>query len=388
MLVENIEKLYSVPEFEEVELFHYPGIKQFFYESVPYRGKPTRVFACCGFPEHATPENPVPGVVLIHGGGATALADWVEFWNQLGFAAISMDTCGCVPCWAKTPHYNEHWPRHKDGGPAGWGKIELAMEPAEDQWIYHALCASILGNSLLRSFPQVCADKIGVHGISWGGVLTLLAAAHDRRFKFALPVYGTGHFIHPDSVIPTRSPQATAAMFKRWEELFDPANYLNRITAPCLFFSGTNDFAFPFDAYWQSTAECSGEVRHLLYPDYPHNHKISWTEKTVEVFAKKAVEGMLLPATFAAERRGDTLTSRIPDGAVSAQFCYTSGSGTWNGRLWRTLPAAIRDNQFSANIPHNMSVGYFNISFGDGTVLSSRPYWVNSEDMKVKTCKH
>ncbi|MBE6402727.1 MAG: hypothetical protein E7039_03265 [Lentisphaerae bacterium] len=385
MLIENIEKLYDVPEFEDVELFQYPGIRQFFYKSVPYQGKPTKVFCCCGFPENATPENPVPGVVLIHGGGATALADWVEFWNQLGFAAISMDTCGCVPCWAKTPHYNEHWPRHKDGGPAGWGKIELAMEPAEDQWVYHALCAAILGHSFLSSFPQVDSNKIGVHGISWGGVLTLLAAAHDKRFKFALPVYGTGYFIHPDSVIPTRSPQATPAMFKRWQELFDPANYLNEITMPCFFFSGTNDFAFPFDAFWRSTAKCSGEVRHLIYPDYPHNHKISWTEKAVELFAQKVVAGENLPATAATEYDNNNLTSSVPAGAVSAQFCYTTGSGTWNGRLWKTLPTGINGNKVSAAVPHNMTVGYFNITFSDGTVLSTRPYFVNEEDSTIKT---
>ena len=384
MLIDNIQKLYDVPEFEEVELFPTPGLRQFFYKSVPYKGKPTKVFCCCGFPENATPEKPVPGIVLIHGGGATALADWVEFWNQLGFAAISMDTCGCVPCWSKTPYYNEHWPRHKDGGPAGWGKIELAMEPAEDQWIYHALCASILGHSLLSSFPQVDSDKIGVHGISWGGVLTLLAAAHDERFKFALPVYGTGYFIHPDSVIPTRSPEATPEMINRWRELFDPANYLEKITMPCFFFSGTNDFAFPFDAFWSSTGKCSGEVRHLIYPDYPHNHKISWSEKTLENFAKKSVANQLLPASGVTECCGGSLTSQLPDGVISAQFCHTTGSGTWNGRSWKTLPAKITGHQVSAAMPHNMTVGYFNITFSDGTVLSTKPYFVNKEDSTVK----
>ena len=385
MLINDIEKLYNVPEFEEVNLFPYPGIRQFFYKSVPYKGKPTKVFACCGFPKNASKDNPVPGVVLIHGGGATALADWVEFWNNLGFAAISMDTCGCVPCWAKTPHYSEYWPRHKDGGPAGWGKIELAMEPAEDQWIYHALCASIIGHSLLSSFPEVDSSKIGVHGISWGAVLTLLAAAHDNRFKFALPVYGTGYFIHPDSVIPTRSPEATPEMFKRWTELFDPANYLDKISMPCFFFSGTNDFAFPFDAFWHSTEKCGGEVRHLMYPDYPHNHKISWTEKAVELFAEKTIAGENLPATAATERSNNHLTCQVPADAVSAQFCYTTGSGTWNGRLWRTLPAVISDNKVSAAIPHNMTVGYFNITFSDGTVLSCKPYIVNEEDLTVKS---
>jgi hypothetical protein len=36
-------------------------------------------------------------MVLIHGGGGTAFADWVRLWTGRGYAAIAMDLCGCVP---------------------------------------------------------------------------------------------------------------------------------------------------------------------------------------------------------------------------------------------------------------------------------------------------
>ena len=53
--------------------FYEPGLKAIFYDSVSYRGKPTRCFAWIGLPEGASKDNPIPGIVLIHGGGGTAL---------------------------------------------------------------------------------------------------------------------------------------------------------------------------------------------------------------------------------------------------------------------------------------------------------------------------
>ena len=98
-----------------------PNIRPLFYEGPDYQGKATRVFAWVGLPEGASRKSPVPGIVLVHGGGATAVANWVELWNKLGFAAISMDTCGGIPCWHTGCNFRAGgWPRHKHSGPIGW----------------------------------------------------------------------------------------------------------------------------------------------------------------------------------------------------------------------------------------------------------------------------
>ena len=36
-------------------------------------------------------------MVLVHGGGGTAFAEWVKAWTSRGYAAIAMDTCGQIP---------------------------------------------------------------------------------------------------------------------------------------------------------------------------------------------------------------------------------------------------------------------------------------------------
>ena len=157
-----------------------------FYDGSPWHGKPTRVFAYYGLPKIA-PGAKVPGMVLVHGGGGTAFDVWVRLWNSRGYAAIAMDTCGCVPIGS----YGK-WQRHDAGGPPGWGGFNQVDEPAEDQWTYHAIADVVLAHSFWRSLPQVDPERIGVTGISWGGYLTCIVSGVDSRFRFAVPVYGCG----------------------------------------------------------------------------------------------------------------------------------------------------------------------------------------------------
>lgn len=179
--------------------FAEPGLKALFYDGPFWKGHPTRVFAWYGAPEDASPERPVPGILLIHGGGATALCNWVRLWNQRGFAALAMDTCGGIPVWSDTPYYRKYWPRHEFSGTAGWGCLQDAFLPPHDQWMFHAVMAALNGYKLLESFPEVDTARIGITGISWGGVITCIVASLQPALSFAIPVYGCGNFNTPES---------------------------------------------------------------------------------------------------------------------------------------------------------------------------------------------
>ncbi len=54
-------------------------------------------------------------------------------------------------------------------------------------WMYHAVGQTILAANALRADSRVAADKVGVTGISWGGVISSITIGWDNRFAFAVP---------------------------------------------------------------------------------------------------------------------------------------------------------------------------------------------------------
>ena len=169
-----IDALFTTPRSHPAPGFEADGVRALFFESLPWLGRQTRVFAWYGAPQ-ATAGEKFPAMVLVHGGGGTAFPDWVRHWNARGYAALAMDTCGGVPTWNERPYSRKPWPRHEFSGPVGWGRDPESFAPGlppGDQWPFHAVAAVLLGHSLLRSFPEVDPARIGLSGISWGGYLT------------------------------------------------------------------------------------------------------------------------------------------------------------------------------------------------------------------------
>ena len=92
-------QLWNTPVYERAPQYdkQEQGVQAYFLQSAPYNSEATYVFAFVGIPATATKDNPVPGVVLVHGGGGTAFYDWVKMWNDKGYAAIAIDTEGRIP---------------------------------------------------------------------------------------------------------------------------------------------------------------------------------------------------------------------------------------------------------------------------------------------------
>src|SRR6186713_911179 len=76
--------LKTPPETFEAPHQDEPGVKSLWFAGPPYKGKPTRIFAYYGEPSGRA-GNKVPAMVLIHGGGGTAFAEWVRMWNARGY---------------------------------------------------------------------------------------------------------------------------------------------------------------------------------------------------------------------------------------------------------------------------------------------------------------
>lgn len=371
----DLEKLSQVPEVFPADDLQVDGVKAFYYAGLPYHGKPTRVFAYYGAPKADSDTAPkkFPAMVLIHGGGGTAFDRWVKVWNQRGYAAIAMDLCGCVPVGT----YG-NWKRHEQGGPAGWGASFHQLEdPVEDQWTYQAVSATALAHSLIRSYPEVDADRIGVTGISWGGYLTCIVAGVDSRFKLASPVYGCG-YLGDNSAWLSDFEKIGKEKSALWLKQWDPSAYLPQAKMPMLWVNGTNDFAYPMDSWQKSSRLPTGPQTLCLRVRMPHGHgPAGENPEEIRVFADSILKqdrplARITEQGHSADEAWAKFESPVP--ITSAELAWTKDAGRWQDRKWEQTPATLDGTacRVSAKIPAEAKVYYLNLFDGRKCAVSSQ----------------
>ncbi len=362
--------VFQAPKFEDAPGFNAEGVRAIYYNGLPFRGRPTRVFAWYGLPA-PKPGVKAPGIVLVHGGGGTAFDAWVRLWTSRGYAAIAMDNCGQL---ARGTY--GHWERDPQGGPAGWGGFDAIDEPATDQWTYHAVADVILADSLLRSMPEVDADRIGLTGISWGGYLTCITAGVDSRFKFAVPVYGCG-FLGDNSVWLGEFKKMGPEKSARWLSQWDPGVYLKEVKIPVLWVDGTNDFAYPMDSLAKSYRLPNAPRTLCTKVRMPHGHGgAGENPEEIHAFADSIVNhGKPLTKVLAQGRDGQAVwaTFEAVRTVVRAELNFTRAQGEWQKRLWETIPAAVSADgkNATATLPQDATVHYLNLIDSDGLTVST-----------------
>ena len=366
----DIKVLSVAPRMYDASQYGSNDVTAIFFDGLPWRGKPTRVFAYYGIPE-TNGKTKVPAMVLVHGGGGSAFIPWVRLWVSRGYAAIAMDTCGCISGGEHGKHM-----RHEDGGPAGWGGFDQIDQPIEDQWTYHAVADVILAHSLIRSFPQVDADRIGITGISWGGYLTCIVAGVDSRFRFAAPVYGCG-FLGDNSTWTGDFQKMGPEKARKWLQLWDPSAYLACAGMPMLWVDGSNDFAYPMDSLQKSYRLPRGSRTLCVRVHMPHGHG-GPGENPQEILAMAQAlftDGVPLTRITKTGREDRTVWALAESKAPiqRAELNFTTDTGKWQDRKWQTIPAAwdAKTGRTSASLPEATAVYYFNLTDDRGLVVSS-----------------
>lgn len=363
-------KIYPAKDFESKD------IKSLFYEGLPWRNNPTRTFVWYGIPEKSS-KGKFPAMVLVHGGGGTAFDAWVRLWNSRGYAAIAMDTCGCVPKGV----YGA-WNRHEFGGPAGWGGFEQMMWNIEDQWTYHAVADVILAHSLLRSFPEVDPDRIGLTGISWGGYLTCITAGVDYRFKFAVPVYGCGFLGENSAWLPVFANMGEEKS-KKWLEIWDPSHYLKKTTMPMLWVTGTNDFAYPMDSHQKSYRATKGSRTLCIRVRMPHGHGgAGENPEEIHIFANNLLkDAEPLAKIIQQGSDGNAIWAKYDSVVpiVEAELNFTRDTKQWSEREWIIQQAQLNtsSNTATAKIPDGVKACYLNLKDERNLIVSSEYIEIN-----------
>lgn len=348
------------------------NLRAVFFDGLPYQGKATRVFAYLGNPANTDAHHKVPGMVLVHGGGGTAFPEWVRIWNERGYAAIAMDLEG------HAPGTNEF------AGPARVGVFNDAHLPLTNQWMYHAVADIMLAHSLLAAQPGVDAKRIGVTGISWGGVLSSLVTGADARFKFAAPVYGCG-FLHDSAGFFGKSLRQSVGEDFAQRTMWDPARYFTAARMPILWVNGDQDAHFSVDITSRSHEAMKRNSFLSIHPAMPHSHPPGWQLNSVPeiyAFADHILKrgGPLPRITSQPTGTNIVVKYRSPRTITNAVVWYADGPIVYQqpesmkpAFSWHRLDAALnpKARTVTATLPADAKAYYVNITDERGLTTST-----------------
>lgn len=391
----KIEEWSQVPTFQWLDNEPDSRIRSLTFESEPFKGHTTDVFAFYATPGSISGDpsldKNLPAVVLIHGGGGTAFSDWVMLWAKRGYAAIAMDLSGRQPA---APEFDSETGalvsgirtkrvRLKRGGPDAnhEAKFQAVGGDTTDDWQIHSVAAVMRAHSLIRSFAEVDADRTAVTGISWGGYMTCLVASLDNRFKAAVPVYGCGFLYEGESVQKPLIDKLNEAKREEWIRIYDPSAWLPNCRVPILFVNGTNDKHYPLDSYMRSYDLVPGQKQLRIEAGMLHGHQSGWTPAEIGLFIDQHVNsGAALPKISEPKIRGRIAVAAL-DAAVAIQsgsIVFTSDEGRLIGRKWQTQPAKLTDDQQAviAEIPNDATAWMLTVTDSRDAMVSTRVYFV------------
>jgi hypothetical protein len=347
-----------------------------------FKGKPARMAAVYGFPEQA--DGKLPAVMHIHGGGQRGSLSEVKFLVQRGYAALSVNWGGDGD---GKPPFNAVEGAQPDDPNTDWGAVNPSQcnaqgystllsgplqffegdeqpprsHPKNNNW-YLLTLGCRRGLTFLEQQPEVDPARLGVHGYSMGGNLTMYVAGTDDRVKAAVPgVGGQGwrwepHVFSSGTVPPQDRVKGDVDLFRRTISF---ESYAPRIRCPVLHRSATNDFHGWMDDVYRTNALIQGQP--LRYAWTPHfNHRLS-PEVAVAMplwldhFLKG---GPALPETPVVRLELKT-SDGVPrlqvraDGRWPAERCdiFYSVDPDPRARFWRSADVTREGGVFTASLP-------------------------------------
>jgi hypothetical protein len=357
-------------------------IRTFFYSGMPIYDDSTRIFAYYRAPKG---DGPFPAMILIHGGMGYAFDDYHDRFNDHGYALITYDTEGHLP----------KRKRHRWSGPRGPNDMFNAQDQElRDQWMYHAIAGGILAHNWLLQQPEIDTNKIGVTGVSWGGVVASILAGVDQRNRFTISFYSCGFM---DEVPPWEDP--SMARHPVWQQFWDPKNYMHLITQPYYAINSANDYFFQVPQFIKSFDLINkAEKRMLILPFLKHGtytaYKYEDERSPQELFywadnvlnQTNGIPEIMEPDTFSDAEQLYTLVNFTAQNTkvFKCDFIFCTDTNTWqgnlgvvNGREWNLSTRAHKRagvNQYYHPLDDSITAYFFNLYYihnGDTGRISS-----------------
>jgi len=362
----KVPRVFSADEYKDKQV---PDVRALLFESVPFRGKTTKVFAYYSAPPGKPPAGGWPAIVIAHGGGGSAYPEYVKMWNARGYAAISMDLYGSLPVAAGTPPTDRE--KVRDGFPYG-----TEAENPTEEWTYHAVSSIVIAHSLIRSFPEINPNKVALVGTSWGGIHSCIAAALDKRFKAVISVYGCGFLSSGDDSV------AFHQQYKDAMPWWDPSHFLAQVDTPFFWINGTNDGAFSPDMWQSSINATPGTKSQSLVVNLGHSDGGQTYSMVTTIAEAMLRKGPSLPKLERPTLSGREVSVRYHADRplVRAELCYTTDGAERAKRVWQTSPAQLDADKVTAELPDGVVAYFVNVYDEDGQVAPDGVVWPISSE--------
>jgi dienelactone hydrolase len=334
-----------------------------------WRGRPVDIFAYVCIP--ADRKGKLPGLMVVHGGGSTAGLPDAMRWARRGYEVVSLDL----------PGKGQGRAGSRSTGPDMIVDNLLETFPAEDNYLVYAVASVREAISFLAAEPRVDSARLGIIGVSWGGVITLLVNGQDSRLKAAINVFGAG-FIPEDCTWDKQFHAMSEAERAIWDTRIDPRNFLASQHAPILFISGTNDHCYYLPIFQKSFFKVSAPKRLALIANQRHDFTGAG-QRLAAVWLEEVLDGKLgfplVSASAPREKGADlrvTAWAKGPARMRSATLFYSPGGPQkWTTRHWDAVDGRRVGDHFEFTLRRSKVrpevVYYVNVEDAKGALAST-----------------
>jgi cephalosporin-C deacetylase-like acetyl esterase len=323
-------------------------VEELYYQSRSFKRQPVQIFGYFCYPKNH--QAKLPAILLSHGGGGCASLARASAWARRGYAVLAIDL----------PGKGENRSCSRSTGP-DMDVVNLLRTQPDPSYNYliHAVAAARNGINFLSYRKEVDPDRIGMIGLSWGGVLTLLTNGQDNRLKAAVNVFGAG-YIPEGCTWQDWFSQMPAEDKITWNEYLDPKNFLATQHAPIMFVTGTNDHCYYLTTFQKSYEQVPGEKVYCLIPNLRHrflassaNPALAWLD--LKLKGSKAAFPTITMLTPTQNGESKVIIPVKVDSAAgvkSVRLYYTlGGPQQWTAKKWLEVMPYQEDGVYYFGLP-------------------------------------
>ena len=233
----------------------------------------------------------------------------------------------------------------------------------------------INGHTLLRSDSRVDTSRIGITGISWGGITTTTVCGVDNRFMFAVPVYGCGYLDQCKTYFGSKFDSASQSI------AWDPANFAAKAQMPVMLVNSDADQHFSIN----SSSLTYGVLKDgylSIHHGLSHSQGAGDSIQQVYDFADNMFKGnnpYIRISSATAENGVLTADCEIPLGTtisgVTMYYINTTELPSDGGENinWTAVTDYSENNgTVTVNIPAGATYVYASITDNNGAIMSTK----------------